>query len=134
MPSEFGSPARGTISPPPEASPATAASGDMKPRITVRGTQERFGSGQWNVLIENVEEVVRFWEENKIKTRIDWAGMAPPKATVGRRQLLAICDAAGEGAVVEYDLEVQDRANGRGTRGIGLRVIGTKEPIGGEPE
>ena len=86
-----------------------------RPRITIRGTLERFGRTQWNVLIRNVEEVVRFWQQNHIGTKLDWAGMDPPKATVGRKELLAVCDAAGEGAEVEYDLEVQDRANGRGT-------------------
>jgi hypothetical protein len=77
--------------------------------------------------------MVRFWEDHKVKTKLDWAGMLPPKATVGRKELLAICDAAGEGAEVEYDLEVQDRVNGRGVRGIALRVVGSRRAVGDEP-
>ena len=57
--------------------------------------------------------------------------MNPPKATVGRKELVERCDAAGEGAEVEYDLEVQDRANGRGVKGVDLRVVAPSQP-GGE--
>lgn len=94
-----------------------------EPRFTARGTLERFGKSQWNVLVRNSEELIRFWEEHRIGTRLDWAGMDPPKATVGSMALVARCDAAGEGAEVEYEMEVRDRTNGRGVAGVDLRVI-----------
>lgn len=101
------------------------------PRFTARGSLERFGKDQWNVLVRNVDEIVRFWDLHGIKTRLDWAGMDPPKATVGRKPLVARCNAAGEGVEVEYDMEVQDRANGRGVTGVDLRVVA---PIQSEGE
>jgi len=38
------------------------------PSITVRGTLERFGKDQWNVLVRNVEEMRVFWADHKIDT------------------------------------------------------------------
>jgi hypothetical protein len=50
--------------------------------------------------------------------------IGPVETTVSREELIDLCDAAGEGAGVEYDLEVQDRANGRGVTGVDLRIVG----------
>lgn len=93
------------------------------PSFTARGALERFGKDQWNVLVRNVEEMRQFWSQHRIDTKIEWAGTSPPKATVSRRELVARCEAAGEGAEVEYDMEVQDRANGRGVTGVDLRMV-----------
>ena len=92
-------------------------------RFTARGPIERFGKGQWNVLVLNADEIRAFWAEQKIDTRLDWSGEGTPRATVSRKELVARCDAAGEGAKVEYVLEVQDRASGGGVRGVDLRVV-----------
>ena len=81
------------------------------------------------MLVGNVDEVVRFWVLHGIKSRLDWAGMS-------RRRLRWVagdsrrCDAAGEGAGVEYDVEVQDRANGRGVEGADIRIITLHRPKG----
>jgi hypothetical protein len=81
------------------------------------------GKSQWNVLVRNVDELLRFKEDHQIKTDFGWDGMTPPKCTVSRQQLVARCDAAGEGAEVEYEMETEDRTTGRGVRGVDLRVI-----------
>lgn len=97
----------------------------MPPRITVIGPIERLGPSQWNVLVRNVQEMRDFWQEHRIDTKIDWAGMAPPKSTVSRSELVEVCNRAGEGTVVEYEMELDVRSNGfRGVRGYDLRVVG----------
>jgi serine/threonine protein kinase len=101
-----------------------------KPQFTARGPLERLGKSQWNVLVRNAEEMRAFWARHRIDTKLDWAGTSPPKATVSRGELVARCDDAGEGAEVEYDLEVEDRATGRGVSGVGLRVLSPPRPEG----
>ena len=104
---------------------------DQVAQITVRGPIERNGNeGTWNVLVRNKDELIKFWNDNNIDTKIAWAGMDPPKSTVGRKDLIDRCEAAGVGAEVEYDMETENRPptakhpNGfRGVRGVHLRVI-----------
>jgi hypothetical protein len=105
------------------------------PQITVHGPIERNKERSaheptWNVLVRDMDELTKFWRDNQIDTLLDWAGMDPPKVTVGRQELIARCVAAGEGAEVEYDMETDDRRptakhpNGfHGVKGIDLRVI-----------
>jgi hypothetical protein len=57
----------------------------------------------------------------QIQTEIEWAGMSPPESTVSRRELVVRCKEAGEGAIVEYEMELDVRSNGvRGVKGYDL--------------
>lgn len=79
----------------------------------------RFGPNQRNIRVENVDELRRFWAEERIVTRLDWAGGGPPLVTVSARELVSRCQ---PGDWVDYTIETWDRKDGRRIRGISLTV------------
>ena len=103
-----------------------------QPRLTVVGPIEKYSEAQnqWNVLVRNVDDLRDFWRDYRIDTKMGWAGMAPPKSTISRKELVAQCAGAGDGALVAYTMELDIRPDAskpegqfRGVKGVRVTVI-----------
>jgi hypothetical protein len=89
-------------------------------RFTVRGVVTGFGPNQRNIRVENADELRRFWADERIVTRLDWAGDDPPLVTIGAKEFVSRCQ---PGDRVDYTIETWDRRDGRRIRGVSLTMI-----------
>lgn len=86
-------------------------------RHTTVAIVEAFTGHQHNLRLLDLNATEEFYQDNHIRTRLHWHD---PRITVSIRRLVEMCR---PGDVVEYEFETVDRRNGRGIRGVNLRVI-----------
>jgi hypothetical protein len=87
--------------------------------FTVRGEVLPFGPNQRNIRVHNVEEMRRFWQAERIDTKLDWE-QSEILSTISEQEMVR---ASEIGAIVDYTIEPWDRADGRRVRGVSLRVV-----------
>jgi hypothetical protein len=99
----------------------------MGPTIVFRGPVFPFIGDQWNMHVENADEVRTRWDDEGVETRLDWDGADPPKATINRPEFTR---GLVQGRRYEYTVEVVDRRDSRsprgmkrGTRGVSIRPL-----------
>jgi len=88
-------------------------------KFTVRGEIIPFSATQRNIRVQNVEDLRRFWQEERIETDLDWA-RPEVLVTLGTQKWVNSC-AIGE--IVDYTIEPWDRADGRRIRGVAFEVV-----------
>jgi hypothetical protein len=92
----------------------------MNPRSTIRGTVERFGERQINILVANTEELRAFYRQHAPGRNLEWAESPHPKFTASRADLVGRCKPGDE---VEYLVELRSCKDGPRAYGLELQVV-----------
>ena len=91
------------------------------PRFTVCGIVPEFSGGEFSLPASNWRELLAFWKRARIATRLE-SSRGKPSVKV-RGALAARCV---PGTSVAYEIETQERADGRRIRGVGVSGQGVR--------
>lgn len=109
------------ITPPPPARGTEEAEAPTPANLTVRGVVVQAIGKDLGLRVENDDEARSFWRDQRIDTKLDWAGDGPPVFSIGRKQDIECCRLGDEAVMT---VEVQERSGGkRGIRTVDFRVV-----------